>query len=50
MDGEGSIYLYGEVAYLDMLEDQRTTGFCCEWSFAEGQFFMSPNTELNYHS
>jgi hypothetical protein len=50
MSGAGSIYLYGKVAYLDMLGEQRETGFCCEWSFAEGQFFMAPNTKLNYHT
>lgn len=50
MSGAGSIYLYGEIAYLDMLGEQRVTGFCCEWSFAEGQFFMAPNTKLNYHT
>ena len=48
--GAGSIYLYGEIAYLDMLGEQRETGFCCEWNFAEGQFFMAPDTKLNYYT
>lgn len=46
----GSIYLYGKISYLDMLGEQRETGFCCEWNFAEGYFFMAPNTKLNYHT
>jgi hypothetical protein len=50
MGDDRSIYLWGEVAYLDMLGDQRTTGFCCEWNSAEGQFFMAPNTTLNYYT
>jgi hypothetical protein len=50
MSGAGSIYLYGEIAYLDMLGEQRETGFCCEWNFAEGQFFMAPDTKLNYYT
>jgi hypothetical protein len=50
MSGAGSIYLYGKITYLDMLGEQRETGFCCEWNFAEGQFFMAPNTKLNYHA
>jgi hypothetical protein len=50
MIGAGSIYLYGKITYLDMLGEQCETGFCCEWSFAEGQFFMAPNTTLNYHT
>jgi hypothetical protein len=48
--GAGYIYLYGEIAYLDMLNEERVTGFCCEWNPAEAQFFMAPNTELNYHT
>jgi cbb3-type cytochrome oxidase subunit 3 len=50
MGGAGSIYLYGEIAYRDMLGEQRETGFCCEWNFAEAHFFMAPNTKLNYHT
>jgi hypothetical protein len=50
MSGAGSIYLYGKITYLDMLGEQRETGFCCEWNFAEGQFFTAPNTKLNYHT
>ena len=50
MSGAGSIYLYGKITYLDMLGEQCETGFCCEWSFAEAQFFMAPNTKLNYHT
>jgi hypothetical protein len=49
MSGAGSIYLYGTLMYLDMLGEQRETRFCCEWNFAEGQFFMAPNTKLNYY-
>ncbi|PNE12958.1 MAG: hypothetical protein CR217_00285 [Beijerinckiaceae bacterium] len=50
MDGEGYIFLYGKITYLDMLEEQRETGFCCEWNFAEAQFFMAPDTKLNYYT
>jgi hypothetical protein len=50
MNGAGSIYLYGTIMYLDMFGEQRETGFCCEWNFAEGQFFMAPNTKLNYYT
>jgi hypothetical protein len=49
-NGEGTIYLCGELTYLDMLGEQRETVFCCEWNCAEAQFFMAPNTKLNYHT
>ena len=48
--GDGFIFIYGSLTYMDIFRKLHETTFCYEWSFEKKQFVLSPRGTLNKHT